>query len=178
MSLPFSKWDKVSGEPLLWNCPGPWYIRRANCHSSKHSAIVNPLLFRGRLLIFSDSFVHFDTQIWQPPYSGKFWTVPLKLHVSNFENLPSFCLNPPYFLDVNVGTSVQSKQSSAVHHFHTFTTNKIQNKTNKQKKTTTKFSFWLICLMWQHLHINPKSVLCTMLQFSIWSLQACNVHIL
>ena len=43
-------------------------------------------------------FVHFDTQIWQYlPISGKICAIAV---ACKFENLPIFCLNPPYFLDV------------------------------------------------------------------------------
>ena len=36
------------------------------------------------------------------PLSDKFCAIKI---ACNFENLPHFCLNPPYFLDVNVGIS-------------------------------------------------------------------------
>ena len=39
------------------------------------------------------------------PVSGKFCAIEV---ACNFENLPIFCLNPPYFLDVDVGISARS----------------------------------------------------------------------
>ena len=41
------------------------------------------------------------------PISGKFCAIEV---ACNFENLSIFCLNPPYFLDVNVGISVTVAQ--------------------------------------------------------------------
>ena len=67
----------------------------------------NPSYFRGRFPNFVNICVHFDTQIWQLRYSGKFCAIEV---ACNFENLPILRLNPPYFLDVNVGISgVRSK---------------------------------------------------------------------
>ena len=73
-------------------------------HLNGNSRDANPPYLIGRLPIFVNIFVHFhfDIQIWQPPYFGKFCAIAVAW---NFKNVPIFCWNPPYFLDVDVGIS-------------------------------------------------------------------------
>ena len=64
-----------------------------------------PSHFRGRLLIFCKHFFSILTpKFGNLPVSGKFCAIEVGC---NFENLPIsfFCLNPSYFLDVNVDIS-------------------------------------------------------------------------
>ena len=59
-------------------------------------------------LLFIESFLSTSTPKYgNLPISGKFCAIEF---ACNFENLPIFGLNPPYFLDVNVGISVLSSQ--------------------------------------------------------------------
>ena len=68
----------------------------------------NPLYLIGRLHIFVNIFV---PKFGNLPISGKLCAIEVSC---NFENLPIFCLSPPYFLDVNVSISGIFKESKLV----------------------------------------------------------------
>ena len=62
----------------------------------------NPTSFRWRLPFLKTFLFILTPKLDNLLLSGKFCVIEI---VCAFEDLPHFCLNPPYFLDVKVGIS-------------------------------------------------------------------------